>query len=230
MAAAVEWAAAVAAAEWVAAVAVAEWVAAVAVVEWVAAVAAVEWVAAVAAVEWVASAAWAEWVARASAVIGGRRVIVVVRVRVTCRCGGRTRRIVAISALPVAIGAIAISGRRYYATGYPAVAATPDVCTGVTAEGCELRLQDVPMDGGGNRVGLRPILPVGRRPSSRPTVRRHPSNEDLRATLNALRAATSMSRSRGARKGLPRDQFSATAALPASRLNTALRVWPVNDG
>ena len=26
------------------------------------------------------------------------------------------------------------------------------------------------------------------------------------------------------------DQFSATAALPASRPNTALRVWPVNDG
>ncbi|MBX9778149.1 MAG: hypothetical protein K2Y71_27515 [Xanthobacteraceae bacterium] len=82
------------------------------------------------------------------AVIGGRTVVVVSGPRYVT-WGGRTRRIVAISALPVAIGAIAISGRRYYATGYPAVAATPNVCTGVTAEGCELRLTDVPMDGGG---------------------------------------------------------------------------------
>ena len=82
------------------------------------------------------------------AVIGGRSVVVVSGPRYV-RWGGRTRRIVAISALPVTLGAIAISGRRYYATGYPAVAATPNVCTGVTAEGCELRLADVPMDGGG---------------------------------------------------------------------------------
>ncbi|HZO45277.1 MAG TPA: hypothetical protein VFB68_05255, partial [Xanthobacteraceae bacterium] len=81
-------------------------------------------------------------------VIRGRSVVLVSGPRFV-RWGGRTRRIVAISALPVAIGALAIAGRTYYASGYPAVAATPNVCTGVTAEGCELRLQDVPMDGGG---------------------------------------------------------------------------------
>jgi hypothetical protein len=82
------------------------------------------------------------------AVIGGRSVVVVSGPRYV-RWGGRQRRIVAISALPVTLGVLAISGRRYYATGYPAVAATPNVCTGLTAEGCELRLVDVPMDGGG---------------------------------------------------------------------------------
>jgi hypothetical protein len=82
-------------------------------------------------------------------VIGGRPVTVVSGPRFV-RWGGRTRRIVAISALPVAIGTIAIAGRPYYASGYPAVAATPNACTGVTAEGCELQLKDVPMDGGGN--------------------------------------------------------------------------------
>jgi hypothetical protein len=81
-------------------------------------------------------------------VIGGRSVVVVSGPRFV-RWGGRTRRIYAIGALPVAIGTIAIAGRPYYARGYPAVAATPNVCTGVTAEGCELRLQDVPMEGGG---------------------------------------------------------------------------------
>jgi hypothetical protein len=82
-------------------------------------------------------------------VISGRPVTLVTGPRFV-NWGGRTRRIVAISALPVAVGTIAIAGRPYYASGYPAVAATPNTCTGVTAEGCELRLQDVPMDGGGN--------------------------------------------------------------------------------
>jgi hypothetical protein len=82
-------------------------------------------------------------------VIGGRSVSVVRGPRFV-RYGGRNRRIYGISALPVALGTIAIAGRPYYASGYPAVAATPNVCTGVTAEGCELRLQDVPMEGGGN--------------------------------------------------------------------------------
>ena len=82
-------------------------------------------------------------------VIGGRSVTVVRGPRFV-RYGGRNRRIYAIGALPVALGTIAIAGRPYYASGYPAVAATPNVCTGVTAEGCELRLQDVPMEGGGN--------------------------------------------------------------------------------
>jgi hypothetical protein len=82
-------------------------------------------------------------------VIGGRPVTVVRGPRFV-RYGGRTRRIYAIGALPVALGTIAIAGRPYYASGYPAVAATPNVCTGVTAEGCELKLQDVPMEGGGN--------------------------------------------------------------------------------
>jgi hypothetical protein len=77
------------------------------------------------------------------------RPVVIVRGPRFVTWGGRTRRIVGISALPVALGTLAIAGRPYYASGYPALAATPNVCTGVTAEGCELRLQDVPMEGGG---------------------------------------------------------------------------------
>ena len=137
-----------AAAEWAAVAAAAEWVAAVMVAVAVAAAAA-EWAAVVAAAEWAAGRlAGGMGGMGGVAVIGGRSVVVVSGPRYV-RWGGRTRRIVAISALPVTLGAIAISGRRYYATGYPAVAATPNVCTGVTAEGCELRLADVPMDGGG---------------------------------------------------------------------------------
>jgi hypothetical protein len=80
------------------------------------------------------------WRGRNVTIIRGPRFI---------RWGGRTRRIIAISALPVAVGVITIAGRRYRADGYPALAATPDVCTGVTEEGCELQIADVPMEDGG---------------------------------------------------------------------------------
>jgi hypothetical protein len=82
-------------------------------------------------------------------VIGGRSVTVVSGPRFV-NWGGRPRRIVAVSALPVAVATVAIAGTTYYAAGYPAVAATPNACTGVTAEGCQLQIKDVPMDGGGN--------------------------------------------------------------------------------
>jgi hypothetical protein len=77
------------------------------------------------------------------------RSVVIVRGPRFIRWGGRTRRIIAISALPVAVGVVTIAGRRYRADGYPALAATPDVCTGVTEEGCQLQIADVPMEDGG---------------------------------------------------------------------------------
>jgi hypothetical protein len=66
--------------------------------------------------------------------------------------GGRAVRIVGIAALAVAVPAVAtivVGGTTYYANGYPAIAATPAVCTGITSEGCELRIVEVPLEDGG---------------------------------------------------------------------------------
>ena len=79
--------------------------------------------------------------ARGASFIGGRQVFIN-RGAYRARYGGRIVTFVGIGA----VAAILVGARYYQPYGY--VEVEPPACTGVTDEGCELRLTEVPTEDG----------------------------------------------------------------------------------